>query len=221
MTLRIASVHGEVSENIPKNVTGADLLEIRIDSLNTETIEDILPQLLASSPIPTILTCRSVSEGGMFEGDEDERIAMYKVALHCDHPPRYIDIEYEALMLHPNILQTLASEHTAVILSWHDVKTRPKHLLQRAAKMQDVQGVDVVKIVWRARSIRDNLEVFELLQSRQRPMIAMCMGEYGFMSRILAPKFGGFATYASIDSMEITAPGQPTLRELNVGLWVR
>ena len=210
MTLLIASVHGEV----PDQLDGATLLEIRIDSLETQTIKEELPKLLAASPIPTILTCRSVTEGGMFEGNEEDRIEMYRVALQCEHPPRYIDIEYEALINTPHMIKTLTSEHTGIILSWHDVVGRPRNLIQRAAQMQQVKGVDVIKIVWRARSIRDNLEAFELLQSRQQPMIAMCLGEYGTMSRILAPKFGGFATYASVDGMEQTASGQPTLREL-------
>jgi hypothetical protein len=33
---------------------------------------------------------------------------------------------------------------------------------------------------------RDNQEAFELLVSRQRPMIALCMGEAGLISRVLA-----------------------------------
>ena len=31
-------------------------------------------------------------------------------------------------------------------------------------------------------------------------MIALCMGEFGLMSRVLAPKFGGFLTFASAES---------------------
>ena len=209
MTLLIASCYGVV----PKQLSGADLLEIRIDGVEPTNCIDTLPELLSSSPIPTIVTCRSVAEGGMFEGSEEERTEMYQVALRCDHPPRYIDVEYETLKKDPNVLRILSSEQTGIILSWHDVKSRPKNLLQQVADMQSVEGVSVVKVVWRARSIRDNIEAFELLQSRQQPMIAMCMGEYGVMSRILAPKFGGFATYASVDGMECTAPGQPTLKE--------
>lgn len=209
MTLLIASVHGEVQGEL----SGADLLEIRIDCLTPEECEDTLPGVLARSPIPTIVTCRSVSQGGMFEGDEDERVAMVQVALQCDHPPRFIDIEFETIKRNSEVLATLSSEQTDIILSWHDVKSRPRNLLQRVAEMQAVEGVSIIKIVWRARSIRDNIEAFELLQTRQQPMIAMCMGEYGIMSRVLAPKFGGFATYAAVDGMERTASGQPTLAE--------
>ncbi len=209
MTLLIASCYGKV----PDQLEGADLLEIRIDSLDLHAIEEELPNLLSASPIPTIVTCRSASEGGFFEGDEEERIALYQVALQSEHPPRYIDIEFETLSRQPSLIDTLALETTGIILSWHDVNSRPKNLLQRAQEMQQVTEADVVKIVWRARSIRDNIEAFELLKTKQKPMIAMCMGEYGVMSRILAPKFGGFATYASIDGHEQTATGQPTIRE--------
>ena len=41
--------------------------------------------------------------------------------------------------------------------------------------------------------------MFDLLTERQKPMIALCMGEFGEMSRVLAPKFGGFLTFAASD----------------------
>jgi len=150
----------------------------------------------------------------MFEGEEDERVEMYQAALQCNSPPKYIDIEHETLTKHPLLLDAISSENTGIILSWHDMKSRPRDLLQRASSMQDIPEVDIVKMVWRARSIRDNLEAFELLKSRQQPMIAMCLGKYGVMSRILAPKFGSFATYASIEGKVPTAPGQLTIQQL-------
>ena len=65
-----------------------------------------------------------------------------------------------------------------------------------------------------ARSVRDNLEAFDILATRTKPTIALCMGEFGLMSRVLAPKFGGFLTFASDAEGTGTAPGQPTAREL-------
>ena len=210
MTLIIASANGVV----PKDLFLADLLEIRIDGMETAEAIEQLPKLLQKSPVPTIVTCRSTLEGGNFEGEEEERVAMYQAALQCDAPPKYLDVEYETLSRHPLILDALTSETTGIILSWHDVKGRPKDLQQQASLMQDVAGIDIVKMVWRARSIRDNIEAFELLQSRQQPMIVLCMGEYGTMSRVLAPKFGGFATYACVDGNTATAVGQVSVSEL-------
>jgi 3-dehydroquinate dehydratase/shikimate dehydrogenase len=210
MSLIVASVHGEV----PANIQGADLLEIRIDGFGVDEAIERLPKLLDSCEIPTVITCRSKCEGGMFDDDEESRVKMYRAALDCDNPPRYIDVEHEVLTRHPLMLDVLESETTDIILSWHDINGRPHDLIQRAAAMQDVAGVSIVKMVWRARSIRDNLEAFSLLQSRQQPMIAMCMGEFGLMSRVLAPKFGGFAVFASVDGMQKTAQGQVELKQL-------
>ena len=44
------------------------------------------------------------------------------------------------------------------------------------------------------------------------------MGQFGVMSRILAPKFGGFLTFASLRDESSTAPGQITIDEL-LGLY--
>ncbi|MCH9058944.1 MAG: type I 3-dehydroquinate dehydratase, partial [Planctomycetes bacterium] len=38
--------------------------------------------------------------------------------------------------------------------------------------------------------------------------------EFGLMSRVLAPKFGGHLTFASLRDSSTTAPGQPTIRDL-------
>ena len=210
MTLMIASTFGDA----PSQANGVDLIEFRIDGPPTNEVVNSLPEKLAASPCPTIVTCRSIHEGGLFDGTEEERAEMYNAALSCATPPRYIDVEYETLIRHPLFLDALKLENTGVILSWHDIEGRPSDLLQRAAAMQDVPNVDIVKMVWRARSLRDNLEAFSLLQSRQQPMIAMCMGEYGLMSRALAPKFGGFAVYCAFEEHELTAPNQPTVRDL-------
>ncbi len=210
MTLLIASCFGDV----PNQLSGADLLELRIDGFTLEECKTQLPILLQESPIPTIVTCRSVQEGGFFEGDEEELIARYEIARQSDSQPRYFDVEFESVRKNPNLIETIRTEQTGILLSWHDVRTRPSNLLQHVEEMNGVAEADVIKIVWRARSIRDNIEAFELLQTRQKPMIVLCMGEYGVMSRVLAPKFGGFATYASVDGKEQTASGQLTLSEL-------
>ncbi len=40
------------------------------------------------------------------------------------------------------------------------------------------------------------------------------MGEKGFISRILSAKFGGFLTFGSIEVGVVSAPGQPTVKDL-------
>ncbi|KAF2298581.1 hypothetical protein GH714_024198 [Hevea brasiliensis] len=44
--------------------------------------------------------------------------------------------------------------------------------------------------------------------------IGLVMGERGFISRILAAKYGGFLTFGSIEAGVVSAPGQPTIKDL-------
>jgi 3-dehydroquinate dehydratase/shikimate dehydrogenase len=80
--------------------------------------------------------------------------------------------------------------------------------------MARADGADVVKLAWSARSVRDNLEAFDMLAERGRPMIALCMGPFGLMSRVLAPKFGALLTFAAVAPGGESAPGQPTIDDL-------
>ncbi|MEO0484157.1 MAG: type I 3-dehydroquinate dehydratase, partial [Planctomycetota bacterium] len=106
---------------------------------------------------------------------------------------------------------------TSLILSTHDFEERPADLTRRLLKMADEDACRVMKIAYRARSLRDNLDLFDLLGQAWdlgKPAIALGMGAYGLMSRVLAPKFGAFLTFASLRDEAATAPGQPTLDEL-------
>jgi 3-dehydroquinate dehydratase/shikimate dehydrogenase len=212
---------------------GADLVEYRVDVYfedkdeSTDLLQDRIDRVLdivKASPLPCIVTCRPHWEGGEYHGDDDERVALYEALGTSEHPPAYIDVELATYTRSANIRQkiNLAVNHpeqvrsvsTRLILSTHDFSGRPTDLTRKILEMQDEPACSIVKIAYRARSIRDNLELFEILADRQKPTIALCMGEFGIMSRILAPKFGGFLTFASLRDESTTAPGQITIDEL-------
>ena len=207
---------------------GADLIEYRVDALfhgedDDEGREAVL-RLARESPLACVVTCRSADEGGAYDGDDSARISLYEALGASDHPPAYIDVEASTLSRSANLRQKvrLAVAHdrqprdvtTRLILSTHDFDGRPADLVRALAAMREEDAARVLKIAYRARSLRDNLELFELLEQRDRPTIALGMGEYGLMSRVLAPKFGGFLTFASLRNSSATAPGQPTIVEL-------
>ncbi|MBX3384333.1 MAG: type I 3-dehydroquinate dehydratase [Phycisphaeraceae bacterium] len=188
----------------------------------TATIAALVERL----PLPCIITCRLASEGGGYDGDEDARVSLLE-ALCVSHraaPPRWIDVEFAAYGGSANIRQkvNLCVAHpgqvrqagTALILSAHDFRARPADLLRRLARMADEPAAGVVKLAYRARSVRENLEALDLAAASPKPMISLCMGEFGLLSRVLAPKFGGYLTFAALRSESATAPGQPTLSEL-------
>jgi 3-dehydroquinate dehydratase / shikimate dehydrogenase len=178
--------------------------------------------LVARSPVPCIITCRIKSEGGSYAGSNADRAMLFQTLADADSPPRYIDIELASLEQSDELKQfvaQLANRPDAdapprIILSTHDFDTRPTDFTRRLTRMRETAGVHIIKIAHRARSLRDNLELFELLTQRDRPTIALAMGEFGLMSRVLAPKFGGFLTFASLHDATETAPGQPTLADL-------
>ena len=46
------------------------------------------------------------------------------------------------------------------------------------------------------------------------PLIALSMGERGVITRILAAKYGAFLTFGALTSGQESAPGQPTVADL-------
>ena len=202
---------------------GADLVEWRLDSLvETEGGIRAAVRLIEESPLPCIVTVRDESEGGAFGGGHETRLAAWHAFASASPPPAYIDIELAAMHEGESSRAFVASLHRGsvahegrarAILSFHDFRGRPPGLSGKVSEIWADQSVAVAKVVWTARTARDNMEAFELLRLRAKPTIALCMGEHGLMSRVLAPKFGGFLTYARSDEHG-TAPGQPTLHEL-------
>ena len=203
---------------------GARLIEWRIDELASEpSAASATRRLVDESPIPSIVTCRTRSEGGGFDGSDELRGALLATVVGADHPPRYVDIELAAFERSRTLRAVLEAAldsgrdrdvHTSLILSAHDFDRRPKDLLQKVQRMVSEPMCAVIKVAWHARSLRDNLEAFDLLAERRKPMIALCTGRFGLLSRVLAGKFGGLMTYAAQRRGDETASRQPTLDEL-------
>lgn len=206
-------------------MAGARFVEWRIDGLaDGADATNTARELVRRAPAPCIITCRPAWEGGFYTGDEQSRISLFEALATDDAQPKYLDVELRAFQISANLRQKvlLSVQHpaqpreveTGLLLSSHDFTSRPADLIQRVEAMAGYDACAVVKIAWRARSLRDNLEAFDLLTERTKPMIALCMGQFGLMSRVLAPKFGGLLTFAADEAGQETAPGQPTIEEL-------
>ena len=224
----VESVEAALRDAAQARALGASIVEYRIDQLfhggNDAAGADAAQALVERSPLPCIITCRSAAEGGHYDGDDADRIALYERLGTLPVPPRYLDIELAAYLRSANLRQKihLAIDHPAhtrdlhsgLILSAHDFNARPANLFSIVESMRAQPVASIDKIAFRCRSLRDNLELFELLMHQSRPTIALGMGEFGLISRLLAPKFGGFLTFASLRESGATAPGQPTIDEL-------
>ena len=193
---------------------GADLVEYRIDSFADDA--DAVAALVEGSPLPCVVTCRPTWEGGAYEGDDQHRIAVMERAGLAG--PAYLDIELATYERSANLRQKveLVVDHagqargtdTGLILSAHDFERRPRDLFQKIEAMRDAEACRVIKVVWWARSLRDNIEAFEILRDAHKPTIALCMGEFGLPSRVLAKKFGALLTFSGLADETVAAPGQ-------------
>jgi 3-dehydroquinate dehydratase/shikimate dehydrogenase len=187
---------------------GADIVEFRVDSL-TDAAD--VHAVAADTTVRSIVTCRPPYEGGHSPLPEKDRLNLLRSAAESDAV--YLDVELKAAPALSDVLSRPRDDRPGVILSAHDFTTRPDRLYNLLAEMT-ASPADVNKIVWTARTLRDNLEAFEILTARQKPTIALCMGEAGLISRVLAKKFGAFLTFASLTQGAETAPGQVSIHDM-------
>jgi 3-dehydroquinate dehydratase/shikimate dehydrogenase len=220
---------------------GATMAEWRVDAmvdaLGGPAALPHVRALVRGSPVPSVVTVRGAREGGEWRGGDDERVSFLEALCAASAPgdaPAYVDFELADYARSANVRQKvdLCVSHpgqvrdvgTRLVLSAHGVEGRPADLVRSVAAMGDAPACAVAKVAWTARSVRDCVEAFELLLARPKPMVALCMGEAGVMTRVLAPKFGAFLTFARAGgpgdahgaaAVAVgTAPGQPTVAEL-------
>lgn len=199
---------------------GADLVEYRIDRFTDDEAD--IQELIRRSPLPCIVTCRPNWEGGDYDGDDQKRLSILEHAGLAQ--PAYLDLELAAFERSANLRQKikLVIDHadqgrptpTGLILSSHDFTTRPADLMRKVNAMVHEPAARVVKFAFKARSLRDNIEAFEILRAGHKPTIALCMGPFGLPSRVLAGKFGALLTFAGLDDQTTTAPGQVGVRTM-------
>ncbi len=188
----------------------ADLLELRLDYINGLKDSDI-ETLIERKTKPVIATCRPEREGGKFTGPSNDRITLLEKAAASG--AEYVDVEHDVEL--DSINKLVKKTKTKVIVSYHNFTETPDATkLREIHKRLTATGADIVKIVTYAHDITDNLRIFSLLEEARTPTIALCMGETGQISRILAPKYGGFLTFASLVKGKESAPGQLSAREL-------
>ncbi len=200
---------------------GADFLELRLDYLDCPDAD--AASLLAGIPGAKIVTCRPPDEGGRYAGDERVRISLLEAA--AGGGAEMIDCEFAACSRSDDVRAKL-KRATAVdresdaggcklVLSHHDFARTPEDL-GRVLESLRSGGAQVAKVATKAETITDSLRMLSALREMagRMPTIALCMGEAGLMTRVLARKLGAFLTFASLEQGRESAPGQPTIAEL-------
>ncbi|MBN2283108.1 MAG: type I 3-dehydroquinate dehydratase [Deltaproteobacteria bacterium] len=193
----------------------ADMIELRIDRIDGPK----LPELLGETPCPVIVTNRKKAEGGYFSGSEEERISTLLEAVRLK--AGYVDIELSAGEEATGRLKEAIGANgsaTRLIVSYHNfAETPPDGVLRNILTEAAAVGADIVKIATWATVPADNIRILSFLEAMTTSgadVIAFCMGTEGRVSRLLAPVFGSYLSYAALEKGMESAPGQFTAGEM-------
>ena len=222
------ATHQEALQAIERCAPAADAIELRMDLIADGDLSQLMAAARrASNRIKIIVTCRRKEESLIPEADvpaarkmELTKTAKMKllkqaVVLGAD----FIDIELAAGERAISQLQSFRRKQkslTRIIVSWHDTSKTPS-----LAKLKEIflacvkTGADLVKIVPYARKMSDNLKVLSLIayaKAQNRDIIAMCMGDEGKISRVMASQWGSYLGFAVLPGGKQSAPGQLTVQ---------
>lgn len=185
---------------------GADLVELRLDlCLDQGAIAADCIAAIPTLALPTVFTLRHASEGGAWQGNEDERL---RLCLDADRAgAAYIDLE----LAHHRA--GWRPQKAKLILSFHDFCGLGGDLADIVDR-QRAAGADIAKVAVTPRDAADLAVIERLLRRGGGPLCALAMGEYGLPSRLLAGAWGAALTFGRLTDSVGSAPGQPTIREL-------
>jgi len=174
-------------------VSDADMVELRLDTVKDPSAA----AALAGRKRPVIVTCRPKSQGGHFNGSEEERRAILSEALALG--AEYVDLEWKGSCA--DLIERTGGRR--IVMSHHDFEGVPADLRALAQAMLS-SGAEVVKLAVTANRLCDNVTLREIGKNTRVPMSLIAMGEAGLASRVLASWMGSCWTYAGNG----VAPGQ-------------
>ena len=209
---------------------GADAVELRLDLFKPEEreatrVKAFVEALREKAKAGVILTNRSASEGGKFEGSEDERLSLLKEALEASEADA-VDVEYFAdPRKRAEIVALSRKLNATVIFSFHDFAGMPDAAeLEHLALKMHAEGADIAKIAVMPETAEDALKLLELTlklkaskasrEAGEKGVAFIGMGSVGRHLRVLAPIYGSALTYGFLEGEESVAPGQLSISEL-------
>ena len=193
--------------------SGAHLAEIRLDSLNSFSFNQI-NKLSNVYKNRLIFTFRSKNQGGLSKISESDRIQKLIQLLDLKHSIK--DIEYDTFLSHSSIF----NDEKNLIVSWHNFKSTPStnsmenQIKKISTKLKHPE--QIIKVVTYANSLNDCNKVFDLyprFEKSKFQLLAFCMSETGSITRVLSPILGAPFIYCFTGTKSV-APGQINLNIL-------
>ncbi len=141
----------------------SDYVEVRLDFLKIEQIPEAL-EIIKNDLNKIVCTLRPKTEGGKFQGNEKEKIAILK--LIAEYSPFLLDVEYNTLKNDTSLVKYLKSTKTKLLVSWHDFKKTPSTAELKKKLSQMSKFSSNVKIVTTAKSTNDSTRMLELYSKK-------------------------------------------------------
>jgi 3-dehydroquinate dehydratase/shikimate dehydrogenase len=151
------------------------------------------------------VTLRLPVDGGKWQGPESQRRQLLRDAIAAG--VEYVDLEETAAAQIPRVGATKR------IVSYHNFDETADDLKAIHARLA-AQDADIIKLATMARSTHDAFRMMDLARTSSVPTIALCMGDLGTPTRLLAGKFDAPLTYAAPDDGAAPAPGQVAFRAM-------
>jgi 3-dehydroquinate dehydratase/shikimate dehydrogenase len=190
------------------------LIELRLDYL-AQPLAAIprIRRLMEVRPDAILIaTCRRQAAGGQFRGSVASEMEVLQKAAEAGCPA--LDVSIETAEAISDAAWEKLRAQAALILSSHNFKNTTK--LEESFERMRAYTADFYKVVGTATCLHDNVVMARFLEKycSEYPMVGMCMGDQGMLSRILAIRAGAAFTFGAAEAGKETAPGQPTFRVL-------
>lgn len=188
------------------------IAELRLDLLSPEERKRA-GEFSVMAKMPVLLTCRRKSDGGAFEGSEEERLALMAETLRSgkgafDLVDIEDDVDGKELELAARMKGVLIIRSLHIFDGSHG---SIKRLLGKMRKRHP--EADVLKIAFKPNGRKEVKELFKDFERRPDfRYVVVAMGEDGIETRIRANELGCQFTYASVGGLE--SLGHVSPREL-------
>jgi len=188
-----------------------DLIEIRFDLIDPSSSISGIRQ---ATDRPLIATNRIRTQGGLFEGSEQERLRSLRQAVLESFD--YVDIELKTKNL-SRMVHYVKRHGSKVVISYHNFHFTPsQNVLQSILRLEKKAGANVCKIVCTAKTHEDNFRCLKFVNTyaHRSRLVCFAMGKLGKSSRILSALMGADFTFASLDDRRTTAEGQLSIDDI-------
>lgn len=173
-----------------------DILELRVDLLfSNETF--YARKFPALANVPTILTCRRMSDGGKFKDGEGARLTLFAKALAFldgDRRKNFAYVDFESDFPSSTLEEAAKAFDIKIIRSLHNLKTPFSNIVKEMNAIRKTED-EIVKLATVVPSLADLTAILLQSPNAKKPYIVSGLGKYGALSRIFSRRLGSEIVY--------------------------